>query len=195
MRPGRVKERPGEVWPLPLMPRGVVKAALAACAVMRLLALAWLSSLALDAVLGRVSWSVVFVGAALVAAWLGWSVRALVAPGRGRNAKQDFECLCWQVPSPDDGKRDPDNAHMSPAGWTDSNGQEVRLKMVFDLGSLCLIRLHHPARPGSAVFRWIDAASLSGPWRWRLMMASSALSPSQIKPLSNSSNRSARRLA
>jgi hypothetical protein len=141
--------------------------------------LAWWGSLLADAVMGRATWPSPVLGAALLVGWCavsfgGLARRVPVLPHADADAGS-VETLYWQD---------------AAASWQDAAGSSVSLQVVFDLGRFCLLK-RVPAgectEARHASFHWIDASPeaghLPGPWRWRVMMASSGASTSPITAL------------
>lgn len=175
----RAIEQPvGERWPLPPTPDLVRHAAVVVRTGMVMLGLAWWGSLVADAVVGRVAWSWPVMGAVLLLGWAAvlygdWKRRASARHPAGAATEP---VLCWQE---------------ATASWLDAQGQPMLLQVVFDLGRFCLLRLESAADHTGLRRRthhWIDAGPqaghLQGPWRWRVMMASSRTStpPSNVLP-------------
>lgn len=172
-----VDQAQGERWVLPPVPASIRHAALLARVGMGAMALAWWGSLLADAALGRAAWSSPALGAVVLVAWA-----ALALGGASRRAPVLLEAqagsalaLYWQDAS---------------ASWRGATGAPVSLQVVFDLGRFCLLKRASaggPAEPLAPRFHWIDASPeaghLQGPWRWRVMMASSRSSTSPITTL------------
>ena len=186
----QVIEQPvGARWLVPPTPKLIRHAAVVARICMVMIALAWWGSLVADAAVGRAAWSLPALGAVLL---LGWAAVLHSGWRRRRSALHDApsvseRVLYWQE---------------ATASWLDAAGQAVQPQVVFDLGRFCLLRLV-PAADNAGqrhpTHHWIDTSSqaghLHGPWRWRVMMASSRSVPSPSNALPKQSQRPAGRPA
>ncbi|RZL11597.1 MAG: hypothetical protein EOP40_01930 [Rubrivivax sp.] len=156
---------------------------------MAALALAWWGSLLADAAMGRAAWSSPLLGAVLLLAWTAGSFRGMARRARVLSYADagSQPMLYWQD---------------ATASWQDAAGAPVSLRVVFDLGRFCLLKRVPTGEPGvpcHASFHWIEASRgaghLHGPWRWRVMMASSRSSTPPTIALPNQFPRHAGRPA
>lgn len=164
---------------MPPTPDPIRHVAVVARTGMVMLGLAWWGSLVADAVVGRAAWSWPVLGAVLL---LGWASVLYGDWTRHASARHAAEAtpepvLYWQE---------------ATASWLDAESQPMLIQVVFDLGRFCLLRLEPAvdhAGQRRVTHHWIDASPraghLRGPWRWRVMMASSRTLTSPSNALSN----------
>lgn len=148
---------------------------------MMLLASGWCVTLGVDWLDGRIGWGAAALGVASVLAWLAWALRS-------RDPLSQPVRLCW-VSHEAAAEADMDE------GWYGEAGESLQVQVVFDLGRLVLLRITQTASRARAQLHWVDADCMSGPWRWRVMMASSQTFPSREPALSISPQRVAGRAA